>query len=98
MLAPGHFSRVIEKAEADLTSAPIGADPRLAEVVWERWRAARWAPSTAAGADAARPDAAGADAEAPDAARSDAAAPGAARPAGVLARLRKLVSATRRRA
>jgi len=73
VLAPGHFSRVIEKAEADLTSAPIGADPRLAEVVWERWRAARRTPSTAA-------------------------APDAARPAGVLARLRKLVSATRRRA
>lgn len=42
VLAPGHFSRVIEKAEADLTTAPIGADPRLAQVVWERWRDARW--------------------------------------------------------
>ncbi|MDQ1123080.1 sirohydrochlorin chelatase [Microbacterium trichothecenolyticum] len=41
VLAPGHFSRVIEKADADLTSAPIGADPRVAEVVWERWRSAR---------------------------------------------------------
>jgi sirohydrochlorin ferrochelatase len=41
VLAPGHFSRVIEKAEADLTSEPIGADPRLADIVWERWREAR---------------------------------------------------------
>lgn len=41
VLAPGHFSRVIESADADLTSAPIGADPRVADVVWERWRAAR---------------------------------------------------------
>ncbi len=41
VLAPGHFSRVIEKADADLTTAPIGADPRLATVVWERWAAAR---------------------------------------------------------
>lgn len=41
VLAPGHFSRVIEAAGADLTTAPIGADPRLATVVWERWRAAR---------------------------------------------------------
>jgi len=41
VLAPGHFSRVIERADADLTSAPIGADPRLATVVWERWREAR---------------------------------------------------------
>ncbi|MBN9212240.1 MAG: hypothetical protein BGO45_03560 [Microbacterium sp. 71-36] len=41
VLAPGHFSRVIENADADLTSAPIGADPRVAAVVWERWREAR---------------------------------------------------------
>ncbi|MBD8219229.1 sirohydrochlorin chelatase [Microbacterium sp. CFBP 13617] len=41
VLAPGHFSRVIENAGADLTSAPIGADPRLARVVWERWASAR---------------------------------------------------------
>ena len=41
VLAPGHFSRGIERADADLTSAPIGADPRVAAVVWERWRAAR---------------------------------------------------------
>ncbi|WP_022880375.1 sirohydrochlorin chelatase [Microbacterium sp. B19] len=47
VLAPGHFSRVIERADADATTAPIGADPRLAEVVWERWRAARSARSLA---------------------------------------------------
>ncbi|MDU0344577.1 CbiX/SirB N-terminal domain-containing protein [Microbacterium sp. KSW2-29] len=41
VLAPGHFSRVIESADADLTSTPIGADPRVATVVWERWREAR---------------------------------------------------------
>jgi sirohydrochlorin ferrochelatase len=48
VLAPGHFSRVIEKAEADLTSEPIGADPRLAEIVWERWREARAGAAAAA--------------------------------------------------
>ena len=50
VLAPGHFSRVIEKAEADLTSEPIGADPRLAEIVWERWREARAGAAVGAGA------------------------------------------------
>ncbi len=55
VLAPGHFSRVIEKAEADLTSAPIGADPRLATVVWERWAAARGAVREPDAADAAAP-------------------------------------------
>lgn len=55
VLAPGHFSRVIEKAEADLTSAPIGADPRLATVVWERWAAARGAVREPGAADAAAP-------------------------------------------
>lgn len=48
VLAPGHFSRVIESADADLTSAPIGADPRLATVVWERWRSARGNANAAA--------------------------------------------------
>nr|WP_154921465.1 CbiX/SirB N-terminal domain-containing protein [Microbacterium testaceum] len=55
VLAPGHFSRVIEKAEADLTSAPIGADPRLAAVVWERWRCARGAGVRCAGCDSSCP-------------------------------------------
>lgn len=41
VLAPGHFSRVIDAAGADATTEPIGADPRLADVVWERWRSAR---------------------------------------------------------
>lgn len=41
VLAPGHFSRVIESGGADVTSDPIGADPRLATIVWERWRCAR---------------------------------------------------------
>ncbi|MBB3156875.1 sirohydrochlorin ferrochelatase [Microbacterium proteolyticum] len=50
VLAPGHFSRVIEKAEADLTSEPIGADPRLADIVWERWREAREGSAAASGA------------------------------------------------
>jgi sirohydrochlorin ferrochelatase len=49
VLAPGHFSRVIEKAEADLTSEPIGADPRLADIVWERWLCARGARTRCAG-------------------------------------------------
>ena len=55
VLAPGHFSRVIERAEADLTSAPIGADPRLAAVVWERWRCARGAGVRCAGCDSSCP-------------------------------------------
>lgn len=55
VLAPGHFSRVIEKAEADLTSAPIGADPRLATVVWERWAAARGAAGDPGTAEVAEP-------------------------------------------
>ncbi len=54
VLAPGHFSRVIERAAADLTSEPIGADPRLAAVVWERWRCARGAQVRCAGCDSAR--------------------------------------------
>lgn len=41
VLAPGHFSRVIDGSGADLTTAPIGADARIAEIVWERWRDAR---------------------------------------------------------
>ncbi len=53
VLAPGHFSRVIERAAADLTSEPIGADPRLAAVVWERWRCARGAQVRCAGCDSA---------------------------------------------
>lgn len=55
VLAPGHFSRVIERAEADLTSAPIGADPRLAAVVWERWRCARGAGARCVGCDSSCP-------------------------------------------
>jgi sirohydrochlorin ferrochelatase len=55
VLAPGHFSRVIEKAEADLTSEPIGADPRLAAIVWERWRDARTEASGRAAAEVAEP-------------------------------------------
>lgn len=62
VLAPGHFSRVIERAEADLTSAPIGADPRLAAVVWERWRCARGAGARCAGCDSSCPFGAGATA------------------------------------
>lgn len=62
VLAPGHFSRVIERAEADLTSAPIGADPRLAAVVWERWRCARGAGVRCAGCDSSCPFGAGATA------------------------------------
>lgn len=50
VLAPGHFSRVIASAGADITTAPIGADPRLAAVVWERWTAARRAPHEAVAA------------------------------------------------
>lgn len=65
VLAPGHFSRVIEKAEADLTSEPIGADPRLTDIVWERWREAREAAAAdAAAGEVAQPvDASGRAAE-----------------------------------
>ncbi len=89
VLAPGHFSRVIEKAEADLTTAPIGADPRLATVVWERWAAAR----SAATAEVAEPvEASG---RAPGADPSTGSRPSRRR---LLGTLRDLVSGARRRA
>ncbi|SDO50132.1 Sirohydrochlorin ferrochelatase [Microbacterium sp. ru370.1] len=104
VLAPGHFSRVIEKAEADLTSAPIGADPRLATVVWERWAAARGAVRASGVAEAAVRDApevaepvrasggtAGAD-------PSTGSGSSAGSPRGLLARMRNLFSRARRRA
>lgn len=94
VLAPGHFSRVIEKADADLTSAPIGADPRLATIVWERWRDARretGAPAPVASVPAAPV------ASVPAASATAAPAP-AATPARWLDRLRALVSGSRRRA
>jgi len=88
VLAPGHFSRVIEKAQADLTTAPIGADPRLAAVVWERWRDARVAPVGGA---------AGADLPSSDATTDAPAEPDTASRAWLTA-LRRLVSGARRRA
>jgi len=102
VLAPGHFSRVIEKAEADLTTAPIGADPRLATVVWERWRDARGAGARSIGAR--RKEAESVDAAAvPRVVDVPAGAAPAARATGAtpvrwLARLRTLVSRARRRA
>ncbi|WP_295839289.1 CbiX/SirB N-terminal domain-containing protein [uncultured Microbacterium sp.] len=86
VLAPGHFSRVIEKAEADLTSEPIGADPRLAEIVWERWREAR---ADAAAAAVAAVGASGGAGAVSVAGRSEVLGAGAADPS---------VTPTRRRA
>jgi len=40
VLAPGHFARLVHGAGADLVSAPLGADPRIAEVIIDRFHAA----------------------------------------------------------
>ncbi len=40
VLAPGYFADVVASAGADLTTAPLGADPRIAQIVVERYRAA----------------------------------------------------------
>ena len=39
LLAPGFFSGLVHEAGADVVSAPLGADPRIAQVVVERFRA-----------------------------------------------------------
>ena len=39
LLGPGHFRRRLESAGADVVAAPLGADPRLADHVVERYRA-----------------------------------------------------------
>ncbi|NHI16816.1 sirohydrochlorin chelatase [Microbacterium excoecariae] len=39
VLAPGHFARLVAGAGADATTAPLGDDPRVAEIVAERYRA-----------------------------------------------------------
>ncbi len=38
VLAPGYFAGLVRTAGADVVSAPLGADPRIAEVVVERFR------------------------------------------------------------
>lgn len=38
MLAPGFFTGLVRRAGADVVSAPLGADPRVAEVIMERYR------------------------------------------------------------
>jgi sirohydrochlorin ferrochelatase len=40
LLAPGFFQRRIEKSGADVVTGPIGADPRVVEIVVARYRAA----------------------------------------------------------
>ncbi|MFJ2505513.1 sirohydrochlorin chelatase [Microbacterium sp. AGC62] len=40
VLAPGYFAGLVERSGADLVSAPLGADPRIAEVIVERFRSA----------------------------------------------------------
>jgi sirohydrochlorin ferrochelatase len=40
LLAPGHFADVIARCGAPVISAPIGADPRVAEVAMSRYDAA----------------------------------------------------------
>jgi sirohydrochlorin ferrochelatase len=49
VLAPGYFATVVRRAGFDLTSEPLGPDPRLASVVADRYRAA--AGSSSADAD-----------------------------------------------
>lgn len=36
LLASGHFARLVHSAGADIVSAPLGADPRMAEVIVQR--------------------------------------------------------------
>src|SRR5699024_7271054 len=40
VLAPGHFANLIATAGADVVTDPVGTDPRVAEIVAERYRAA----------------------------------------------------------
>jgi len=37
LLAPGHFHSRLMSAGADLVSAPLGADPDVAALVWHRY-------------------------------------------------------------
>jgi hypothetical protein len=41
LLAPGHFHSRLGAAGADLVSAPLGADPGVAALVWRRHDEAR---------------------------------------------------------
>ncbi|MFC7789769.1 sirohydrochlorin chelatase [Microbacterium sp. MAHUQ-60] len=40
MLAPGFFTGLVRRAGADVVSAPLGADPRVAEVIMDRYQRA----------------------------------------------------------
>lgn len=40
MLAPGFFAGLVQRAGADVVSAPLGADPRIAQVIIDRFHAA----------------------------------------------------------
>jgi hypothetical protein len=40
LLAPGHFADLVAGCDAPVVSAPIGADPRVAEVAMSRYDAA----------------------------------------------------------
>jgi sirohydrochlorin ferrochelatase len=40
VLAPGYFAGLVRAAGADVTSAPLGADPRIAAVVLDRFHSA----------------------------------------------------------
>lgn len=40
LLAPGHFSSLVEQCGADVITAPLGADPLIADVIAQRYRAA----------------------------------------------------------
>jgi sirohydrochlorin ferrochelatase len=55
VLAPGHFAGVIRAAGADTVANPLGADPRIARIVWERWAAAREHSESAGSATARTP-------------------------------------------
>lgn len=40
VLAPGYFAGLVEKSGADLVSAPLGVDARIADVIIDRFRSA----------------------------------------------------------
>lgn len=41
VLAPGYFAGLVRDAGADVAAEPLGADPRIAKIVWERWAEAQ---------------------------------------------------------
>lgn len=54
VLAPGYFAGLVRAAGADVVSAPLGADPRMADVVIDRFHAALGATASESGSATSR--------------------------------------------